>query len=328
MNSRSGGMEKALRFAARAGQGARKAAASENGRLMGRILVLAATGLALTNCSAGKNALGVSASPRVVEYGEPVPKGGGVYKVGKPYKVGGEWFYPKDDPNYRNVGIASWYGLDFHGRRTANGEVYDMDSLSAAHPTLPLPTYAKVRNLENGREVVVRINDRGPFARGREIDLSKRAAEALGFQRKGTAKVQVSYVGRAPLSGDDGWIVDSRFAAKSRKPALPRREEVRRVELASAAPVPPLPSQNAGPMRSNPLGMSYIQAGSFRDAINADRLRHSLAAVGHVEVVPIEVSGNTYFRVRVGPVSGEQAAQALSRVRSKGLPGAQLIAMQ
>ena len=321
-------MEKALRLAARAGQGARKAAASDNGRLVGRILVLAATGLALTNCSAGKNLLGVSASPRVVEYGQPVPKGGGIYKVGNPYKVGGEWFYPKEDPNYRNVGIASWYGLDFHGRRTANGEIYDMDSLSAAHPTLPLPTYAKVKNLENGREVVVRINDRGPFARGREIDVSKRAAEELGFQRKGTTKVQVTYLGKAPLSGDDGWVVDSRYAEKSRKAAPQRQEEARRVQLASAAPVPPLPSRNSEPMPSASLGMAYIQAGSFRDAINADRLRHSLASVGHVEVMPSEVSGNTYFRVRVGPVPGDQAAQALSRVRGAGLPGAQLIAMQ
>jgi rare lipoprotein A len=320
MVPKNGKMDRALRLAARAGQGARKAAASGNGRLVGRILVLAATGLALTNCSSGKNLLGVSASPRVVEYGQPVPKGGGVYKVGNPYKVGGEWFYPKEDPNYRNVGIASWYGLDFHGRRTANGEIYDMDSLSAAHPTLPLPTYAKVKNLENGREVVVRINDRGPFARGREIDVSKRTAEALGFQRKGTTKVQVTYLGKAPLSGEDGWVVDSRYAEKSRKAVPPRQEEPRRVQIASAAPVPPMPSTG--------LGMSYIQAGSFRDAINADRLRHTLASVGQVEVMPIDVAGTTYFRVRVGPVSGEQAAQALSRVRSAGLPGAQLIAMQ
>ncbi|MEF2551345.1 septal ring lytic transglycosylase RlpA family protein [Aurantimonas sp. A2-1-M11] len=145
---------------------------------------------------------GVPASPRVTT-AKRVPKGGGRSQVGKPYKVRGKWYYPKDDPGYSKTGTASWYGPNFHGRLTANGEVYDMHGLSAAHKTFPLPSYAMVTNLENGSRVMVRVNDRGPFAHGREIDLSAVAADLLDFQNAGTAEVKVDYVGRAPLEGDD-----------------------------------------------------------------------------------------------------------------------------
>ncbi|MCC0052885.1 MAG: septal ring lytic transglycosylase RlpA family protein [Rhodobiaceae bacterium] len=150
--------------------------------------------------------LGVSASQRVVDTNKPIPKGGGVFKVGRPYKVAGKWYYPREDTSYDEVGVASWYGDDFHGRQTANGEIYDMHALSAAHPTMPLPTYARVTNLANGRSVVVRVNDRGPYAHDRLIDLSAKTAEVLGFTHHGTTKVRVQYVGRAPLEGDDTWL--------------------------------------------------------------------------------------------------------------------------
>lgn len=146
---------------------------------------------------------GVAASPRVVNYGEPVPRGGGREIVGKPYAVAGRWYYPADVSRYSKTGTASWYGLDFHGRYTANGEVYDMDSLSAAHTTLPLPSYARVTNLSNGRSLVVRVNDRGPYVGDRLIDLSARAADLLDFKEEGTARVQVDYIGMAPLDGLD-----------------------------------------------------------------------------------------------------------------------------
>jgi rare lipoprotein A len=142
-------------------------------------------------------------SPRVVKLGEPVPKGGGVYKVGNPYKIGNEWYTPKEDPHYDRRGIASWYGEAFHGRRTANGEVYDMYALSAAHPTLPLPSYVEVTNMRNGRRLVVRVNDRGPYKHDRIIDLSKKVAQLLDVYRQGTAPVRVRYLGRAPLDGND-----------------------------------------------------------------------------------------------------------------------------
>ncbi len=124
--------------------------------------------------------------------------------VGEPYRVAGRTYIPQDDPKgYTATGNASWYGSNFHGRKTANGEVYDMRDLTAAHPTLPLPSYVRVTNLANGRSLVVRVNDRGPFTRGRVIDVSSQAASMLDFKRAGTAKVQVEYIGRARLDGKD-----------------------------------------------------------------------------------------------------------------------------
>ncbi len=146
---------------------------------------------------------GVYASERLISGNRAVPKGGGNYKVGKPYKVSGRRYVPKLEPNYNRTGVASWYGDKFHGRRTANGETYDMAALSAAHPTMPLPSYAYVTNLANGRTVLVRVNDRGPYAKGRIIDLSRAAANALSFRGQGVAKVRVRYAGRAPLNGSD-----------------------------------------------------------------------------------------------------------------------------
>src|SRR5215475_9528791 len=166
--------------------------------------------LALANCaSSGKFAArvdpkyGVSSSPRVVAFGDPVPKGGGTYRVGKPYVVAGRTYVPEEDANYRADGLASWYGDDFHGRLTANGEVFDMTSLTAAHPTMPLPSYARVTNLANGKSVIVRVNDRGPYHGNRLIDVSNTAARLLEFRDNGIGRVRVEYVGRAPLEGSD-----------------------------------------------------------------------------------------------------------------------------
>lgn len=158
----------------------------------------------LANCSSSVDPrYGVSASPRVVDDGQPVPKGGGVYRVGQPYMVAGRMYYPEDNPHYRADGLASWYGDDFHGRQTANGEVFDLNGISAAHPTLPLPSYVRVTNLSNGRSLIVRVNDRGPYRGDRIIDVSTRAAHLLGFYNQGTAWVRVEYVGRAPMEGSD-----------------------------------------------------------------------------------------------------------------------------
>jgi rare lipoprotein A len=146
---------------------------------------------------------GTFASPRVIPPGHPIPKGGGIYKVGSPYRIDGLLYTPAENPAYDRTGIASFYGEDFHGRKTANGEIFDMWALTAAHPTLPMPSYAYVTNLANGRTLLVRINDRGPFSRSREIDLSRASARLLGFEMQGTAVVRVRYAGRAPLNGDD-----------------------------------------------------------------------------------------------------------------------------
>ena len=153
---------------------------------------------------------GVKASPRVADADDKIRKGGGRYLVGKPYKVAGKWYKPRETSSYSKTGKASWYGSAFHGRLTANGEVYDMNSLTAAHPTLPLPSYVRVTNLANNRSVVVRVNDRGPFHGNRVIDLSKRTAELLDYKRFGVARVHVEYVGRAPLHGhDNAYLVAS-----------------------------------------------------------------------------------------------------------------------
>lgn len=145
---------------------------------------------------------GVKASPRVVASG-PIPKGGGRYMVGKPYVVKGKTFVPKENPRYDKVGVASWYGDAFHGRLTANGELYDKEHLSAAHPTLPLPSYARVTNLNTGSSVIVRINDRGPFHKGRIIDLSRKTADMLDMKHSGTGEVRVQYIGPARMDGHD-----------------------------------------------------------------------------------------------------------------------------
>src|ERR1700682_5131350 len=178
--------------------------------LRARSAAAVAACLVLANCaSSGKFAArvdpkyGVSSSPRVVALGDPVPKGGGTYRVGKPYTVGGQVYVPEEDTNYRAEGMASWYGDDFHGRLTANGEVFDMASLTAAHPTLPMPCYARVTNLSNGKSLIVRINDRGPYHGNRLIDVSNKSAELLEFKGNGVARVRVEYVARAPLEGSD-----------------------------------------------------------------------------------------------------------------------------
>ena len=219
--------------------------------------VAAALCLALANCaSSGKFArvdpkYGVSSSPRVVAYGDPIPKGGGTYRVGKPYMVAGRVYVPEEDANYREEGLASWYGTDFHGRLTANGEVFDMDALTAAHPTLPMPCYARVTNLSNGKSLIVRVNDRGPYHGNRLIDVSNKAAELLEFKGNGVARVRVEYVARAPLEGSDDrqLLATLRTGTPAPAPSL--------VRVASARPFVP---EGGRPIRGDipmPEGRPY-----------------------------------------------------------------------
>jgi rare lipoprotein A len=161
---------------------------------------------------------GVKASPRVTTKKSNLARGGGRDLLGKPYKVRGKVYYPREDQDYRKTGLASWYGDAFHGRLTANGEIYDMTHLTAAHPTMPLPSYARVTNMENGTSIIVRVNDRGPYSHNRLIDLSKRAAEMLDYAQSGTAKVKVEYVGRAPLDGEDDQYLMASYRPGNRAP--------------------------------------------------------------------------------------------------------------
>jgi rare lipoprotein A len=243
--------------------------------LMARGAAAVAACLVLANCaSSGKFAsrvdprYGVSSSPRVVAFGEPVPKGGGVYRVGKPYTVAGRVYVPEEDINYREDGLASWYGDDFHGRLTANGEVFDMGSLTAAHPTLPMPCYARVTNLSNGKSLVVRVNDRGPYHGNRLIDVSNKAAELLEFKGNGVARVRVEYVGRAPLEGSDDrqLMATLRTGVPAPSPSM--------VRVASARPFVPEIASNRRPIRGEvpvPEGRPYNLGNSSADlaSINA-----------------------------------------------------------
>jgi rare lipoprotein A len=170
---------------------------------------------------------------------QQVPKGGGRYSVGKPYTVNGQTYVPAENSRYRAEGIASWYGSDFHGGPTANGERYDMHGISAAHPTLPLPSYARVTNLDNGRSIIVRINNRGPFAHNRLIDVSVGTAKALDFHRRGTAHVRVEYVGRAPVEGSDDQMLLATLREGSPAPAPSK------VMIASAKPFLPADGKDA-----------------------------------------------------------------------------------
>src|SRR5262249_12066310 len=230
-----------------------------------RIAAVAAGCLAFAGCSGppGKES---RYSKRVVEDGEPVPKGGGIYRVGQPYNINGRTYIPSENPHYRAEGIASWYGPDFHGRLTANGEVYDMYSISAAHTTMPLPSYARVTNLDNGRSIIVRVNDRGPYSRGRVIDVSIGTAKVLHFYSKGLARVRVEYVGRAPLEGtDDGMLL------ATLREGLPAPAPSK-VMVASTKPFiagPPLPSER--PFALGPGPGRGTDRPSAREAMPAGR---------------------------------------------------------
>ena len=221
----------------------------------------------------------------------------GTYKVGDPYQIEGVWYYPAEDPDYGETGIASWYGKPFHGRRTANGAIYDMNALTAAHRTLPMPFRVRVTNLDNGRSLVLTVNDRGPYARGRIIDVSRRAAQLLGFQKKGTALVRVEAVAgqgrRQPL------IAEVEDPEAPSLPASPTGS-VERQALTEVASVDLV----EGPS-------TFIQAGAFSSPDNAQRLSDALAPFGEVRTTMVTVDGTAVYRVRLGPVATPEGAEAL-----------------
>jgi len=275
----------------------------------------------------------------------------GAYKVGNPYQIAGVWYYPKEDPFYDETGVASWYGSDFHGKATANGERYDMETMTAAHRTLPMPSIVRVTNLENGRSIRVRVNDRGPYARGRIIDLSKRAATLLGFQDRGTARVRVQYEGRAEV-GAAAPQSDSDMA--SARPADVRAAPI--ADVASSSLAPP-PGATAAPPRVTtppvrvaqaasatqadasiepdgvvttvpvpPTTRLWVQVGAFLARGNADRLAERLLYVGSAQVSQTGVNGKPLYRVRFGPFTTvEQADSMLDKVINKGQNGAQIV---
>ena len=283
-------------------------------RRIAGFLGLIAGGLMVANCSgnvAGKvdPRYGVASSARVVEPGQPVPKGGGVYRVGKPYTVAGRIYEPAEDNSYSAVGLASWYGDDFHGRYTANGEIYDMNSITAASPTLPLPSYARVTNLSNHKSIVVRVNDRGPYVGDRVMDVSAQTAKMLGFYGKGITKVKVEYVGRAPLTGSD----DGKLAATFRdRDTVP----VTQVKVASADaatyfdphPAAPTTKPPTPPVRPYALGEGE-RAPQPQQRVTRSAPTVELAAAARPTAAPSPVSA--YAPVRYDGSAGVMSGRGL-----------------
>ena len=270
-----------MRAERRAGEGTRAAA---------QAAALVGLALALANCAGpqtarrGGNKYGVAPSPKVVADGEPIPKGGGREMVGKPYTVGGQTYVPQAGRGYAREGWASWYGTAFHGRLTANGEVFDRQSIAAAHPTLPLPSYVRVTNLVNKRSMVVRVNDRGPYERGRLIDVSEAAAEALEFRRRGTTYVRVEYLGKASLAGSD----DAKLLATLRLDGSPAPYwKGQSPVMVASAPVAP---RDPAPVRVAAVRPPESNAGDQEEEEPAPppAIRRSLAASPRVSPVAVE----------------------------------------
>ena len=242
---------------------------------------------------------------------------GGTYKVGKPYQIAGKWYYPEEDYDYVETGTASWYGKDFHAKYTANGEIYDMNTLTAAHRTLPLPSIVRVTNLENGRSLVLRVNDRGPFAKNRIIDVSKRAAQLLGFQTQGTAKVKVE------IMAEESKNLKAALTGKS---SVTYASSGNKNNTGKIITIPKKKVNAYNNYAANNNGGYYVQAGSFSNMNMAENLKNQLQRYGQIKIMPADVNGSTFYRVRVGPFSEQSAADtALSRIRNAGLVDAKLI---
>ena len=316
--------------------------------------VAALAALALGGCAEGR--LAVHAAKQLGNAAAPGPAATGRIKVGQPYQVNGVWYYPQPDPDYDETGLASWYGDPFHGRATANGETYDMNVVSAAHKTLPLPSFVRVTNLDNGRSMVVRVNDRGPFVNGRIIDISRRGAQLLGFYEKGTAKVRVTAVqdadggavvpkpetapaaqvavAAAPQTGVQAETLapPSGVRAQAKQPAPPRGRPPAPVASAeprvAAAPAAERLAEaqtvEMVPVRSTNL---YVQAGAFLQYDNANRLSAQLSPLGASRVSNFRINGQEFFRVRIGPLQDVALADAtLEQVIAQGHSDARIVA--
>jgi rare lipoprotein A len=287
------------------------------------------------------------------------PGGQGLYKVGNPYQVNGVWYYPAVDYAYIETGIASWYGPGFHGLATANGENYNQNDLTAAHRTLPMPSMVRVTNLDNGRQLALKVNDRGPFANNRIIDVSRRAAQLLGFEQQGTARVRVEIMAdesrqlamlsgaATPVAAQAAVVPLSATASAPKVTAAPAgtvttetlappgQSAPTRTVIAKPVPEPIVGKASiaAGPQPDGKVTLvpvrktaMFVQAGAFTKVANANRLRIKLAPLGRAQVVPAVVGNQRFYRVRVGPIASlSQADALLARVVAAGHPEARII---
>ena len=291
---------------------------------------------------------GCTTAPPVQTLPRPPISSNGQYKVGNPYQIEGTWYYPREQPDYDETGIASWYGPTFYGHATANGEVYNAGDLTAAHRTLPMPVNVRVTNLDNGKSVVLRVNDRGPYAKGRIIDVSEQAAKLLGFYGQGTARVRVTYVARAtrpdgaPLPSDTPVEIASAVPAVpapkvltgplAAVPDAPVAPPVRVAVLPAPAP-DPIPA-DAGPPTGQvtqvPVPASthlYVQVGAFGSYENAMRLREQLGS--DLQISTTKKNGQTLYRVRTSPLNTTADADAaLARLSGLGSNDAHIVVDQ
>ena len=280
--------------------------------------------------------LGVAACATPKQAASPNPH----YKIGSPYQVKGQWYYPKEDPLYDKVGLASWYGSQFQGRPTANGEIFDKARLSAAHKTLPLPSLVEVENLENGRSAVLRVNDRGPFVDDRIIDLSQAAAKALGFEQNGLAKVRVRYVGRADLMAEAP--KPGRAKQKMRKrpiaqpqlrpqkpqpaPSSPAAEADAIADLLKMEPVAEAPLQEPIPAETPAAsGMVWVEIGGFFDLNTIEAAQLELADLGPSKIETTRDGVGAVHTLIIGPYNDRVTAEAwLASVYDAGYVRARL----
>ena len=310
------------------------------------LAVLAVLALALVGCSSDRPKASKSrkldpfagtGSPYYKGKG-PIPEGGGRYHVGSPYQVAGRWFTPKEQPGYDKKGMASWYGEAFHARKTSNGEWFDMADLTAAHPTLPLPSYAKVTNLENGKTVVVRINDRGPFVGTRLIDLSKRTSEYLGFKHKGKAMVRVQWIADAPLKDKgyrhlammnngmrDGDSIRQLASAAQRKASANRQIAATGSADEPAAETVAYKTPAAEPEPTFVSAGYVVHVATFGKRSNADAAYAFLEDVAEVQMFKFEREDAPLYRLQTVAVADEDEASALlEKIRTAGFPDANI----
>ena len=265
------------------------------------------------------------------------------YKIGNPYEIFGIWYYPERDLNYDETGIASWYGAADAGKPTANGEIFDHQLISAAHKTLPLPSVVRITNLENGRSIAVRVNDRGPFVAGRIIDLSEEGARVLGFRDQGIARVRVQLLAEESL----------RLEREAKNGNFPMLSELEQPELpkTQAAKVPEsvLTLDNGQTLGGGSDALSaieiinnsrsanllestatpteiWIQVGAFRNKSNAETVLLRVLDITKGEISSFDNGIDILHRVRLGPISSvEDADNVLLSVINRGYQGSKII---
>jgi rare lipoprotein A len=269
-----------------------------------------------------------------------------VYKIGNPYQVGGVWYYPERDLAYDETGIGSWYGDEFAGRLTANGEIFDPDMVTAAHKTLPMPSVVRVTNLDNGKSLVVRINDRGPFVAGRIIDLSREAARLIGYRDQGIARVRVQVLAEQTLrleklAKNGNFVEITGDVGAMPTVAAVEQPEVSMTATSSSGKTVDSDVENDNVSALELLARSrvgevitvapietqiWVQVGAFYAEANASNVLAKVEDVGAGQVSPVDVSGQTLHRVRIGPLNSVEAAdRALDGVIGLGFSGARIV---